>query len=1637
MKKIIGLVALLSCMFFADFEAVASHVSGGNIRYNYIGPTAGRPGYHSYRVRLGILRDCNGATYTQAQHQLTAVCKPSNTPDIRFAVRKHNYVPKPGEPANARNNRDVSDVCRGIKSQCEDRNNRVGGYEEVIYYGTVDLPACNYWEIYLNRSVCCRNNTVNSNGLYYSPMTRLNSANFPKNTSPNFADEVKPMPSVCTGQDVFYGIGTVDPDGDSLRFRLVPGRSTATNTSVTNVTYRSPYTFQRPIPGLTLDSASGLISFKTNTTGKFLVAFEVIEYERCTGREKGRTHREVQFDVRACTNNVPRDITGITNLKGNAKKLGKYTLEVCEGEVISWQDTIYDKDAQDTLYFASNVDSVLSSIKWKVIRIPGQSNKAVVQYDWRARIKEGQYHTFFLSFDDDRCNYPGNGFSVFNVFVRPAASAGPDQHICLGDTAHLDALGGTSFKWHFISGDPMVNGVNWFPDTTTTDTNRTARFIPTRTTKLWVEVDTLRDQCGNLTVANCFTTDTITINVLDSFSIKTLPDFFLCNPGKGQLDVTPSQPFNYTYKWAPSSFLDYDTLKNPNFTGVKHPETFDVTVTSDSGCVREGSINVNVTDPFPENMRALASDTLVCLQKQIDLWVDKGSIDYGGCDTVTYRCQGNFQDFTKGAGAIRNTSTNAGFAYSYGTRNISQKSQYLYLASDLKAMGMQAGPIKSIAWELATLNGAAPVNGFRIAVGCTNLDEMPLNTFISGLRTVFNPRSIFVNAGWNTHTFDVEYVWDGKSNIVVEVCFQNTSGSGLHHVQTFDNTTYPSASSYYQTSTFQGSACGNTGLSGGFPNRTLPRTRFNSCIGMRSSLFKYTWAPTSNGGFVGATNRDSALAAVNLTTAKKYFVYVEDSAYGVCKDTLEVGVNVVASYDVTPDSIGPRCLTSGFIQLTSPTPPNISNPGGKWSGAGIINDSLGVWDPSKSGPGKFWVTYSVTGDACAAKDSIEIEVVGLPDLTLLSPDSLCGIYGGGILPDTIRHRLVPKNSGGWFTGYGVDSIANSNGEMVYWVDGTKFNPTKGNPDTARITYTMVAGCKDDSTFKIPVVAPWDHTYQGVLVNGVPTQTINFCATSDPDTLSVAGDNPLWYYSQDTAAMIDKSLGILDPRIAAQGKDRDFTGTIWVGNKGFCGTDTTVAIRFILAPEIEVVSRSYCPNDILAMDPRDQDTVMLRIPKGDAFGGSGLKKLGGANNDTLAMNGHTINAGWTKASSNFTLNGWSGAGITSLAAIYRPYGLNDGATVFSYRFAMEYRDSKFPNERRHCYSVDSGTVFKIKDIDHPVGNTLKFCDEDTVSGFTINENPKYGNEYSLVWYLDDQGTEIDTVGVKDTLYHDSRMNTGVGTHNLYVRYLHNASGCISYKKGAAFGTVPYNVLAYPEVSFTSDPEDLGSQFAPSSVGYTNTTEYTEGGMKYKWKFYHGNSYAGTDGNSIKINSTPNNSTEFVETDPLQSIRVNYVEAVPKANPSSPDPLIIQLWGVNEIGCADSTRISFEIGTEVQFVWPNVFTPGVDGVNDWWFIVPPEGTEAYSCTGSECFTQGGEEGIKQWFDLNLDTFEGYIFDRWGRKVYTLTKEEPVWKGLSTSGGKLTDGVYMYSIRYKSKGSSAEEKRQEGTITLIREK
>jgi len=89
-----------------------------------------------------------------------------------------------------------------------------------------------------------------------------------------------------------------------------------------------------------------------------------------------------------------------------------------------------------------------------------------------------------------------------------------------------------------------------------------------------------------------------------------------------------------------------------------------------------------------------------------------------------------------------------------------------------------------------------------------------------------------------------------------------------------------------------------------------------------------------------------------------------------------------------------------------------------------------------------------------------------------------------------------------------------------------------------------------------------------------------------------------------------------------------------------------------------------------------------------------------------------------------------------------------------------------------------------------------------------------------------------------------------------------------------------------------------------------------------------------------------------------------------------------------------------------LFPNVFTPNGDGVNDYFYFTIPYAT---------CF------------DL-------VIYNRWGVEVFKSNRLEFGWNGrIQSSGAPVLDGVYFYALTYCVNGESSQTKT--GSVTILR--
>jgi len=1328
-KSVTTLLIVIACLF--NLETTASHIAGINMRYDYVGNDPNVAGNYLYKITKSTYRRCNGIALNCGvnQDRIYLECSANGAKLGPIYLQNTAYIPKPRERLNANGARDISTVCALKQTNCQSPTGTFGN-EEYFSEAIVSLPRCQVWRVY--GTICQAGGNSGYSNFYgtggiaaevyintnWFPSSTVNGA--PANSGAHLYNDNRPFINVCVGQKAAFAAGGIDEEGDSLTYEAICPLTVSSSSSgrpvFTPLVPRNGISCSKPIPGFNLDSLSGLMTFTPNTVGSYLVGYYINEYEQCTGILKGRTYREIAFNVGTCQNLSPVAGNKIGNIKGRATLIAYDHMEVCEGGVISWEDTLSDPNFGNTIKIESNIAEVFPGGTMKLLRL--SSSKVVAQYSCKAIVGVNGRKFIYTGITDDICDYPGITDHMMQIEVLPSAHANFNEKVCVGDTMLLEGGGGERFIWSSISGDSIKPGINWFSQDTF---NRVIKFIPTKTSVFSVYSQSVTI-CGGR-VQNCFTTDTFTIKAAPKFNLRITSDTIICRGDEIQVKavVSPSTG-NYKYSWKPANLFKNDSSRLTTAYGINSNQTIFLEATSDSGCVKMDSIQIKVSNPFPKNMSIEASKSVICLSDTIDLGLNYGSIDYGSCAQSSAPCLGSTAYKTIGKGLVVSSSV----PDLYSGKNKSTKTQYLYKAADLKSKGVSAGPISSIAFEIAQLanQGANSFNGFSIKMGCTS-DSILTKFFINSLVTVFNPKVIVPVQGMNRYTFDEEYVWDGVENIVVEVCWNN--GSTIYsndHFMSFDAVAYTCANHYY--SPHVTSACSS--LEGSTaPINMLPKTEFGVCEGINKSNFNFSWSSLPNSapsGIISAFNKDSLRVAANLTTARQYLLTVSDTA-GICNTILSKNISVVSKYNTKPDSLPLQCVKGGIIQLTAPTPHTASNPGGKWTGLGIINDSLGYWDPAVSGAGRFPVTYGVTGDACASSGFTIINIADLPDPSLLGPIKACSMYG-----NKLGHELAPKVPGGYFSGTGVDSV--SGVPTKYYIDGTKFNPTSLVPDTAFVRYKVFKGCWNDTIIKIPVVAPWDSTFTGVLSNGTPIFTKEFCSTASPDTLSVAGINPVWKITgsvQNRAAITDSVLGIFDPKLINNGAGGQVN--IQVENKGFCGTKGIYRLNVNMPPEVKILAENFCfiePGDCIASKIPAADRkkiIKVRVAKYPN------RVIDDNDPSTYAdvITADKAQTGWPNLIESDKVTKWDGRPwmIFPYKFEYPFCQLPKGRHSIHYQLAVKHRNN-FANSDSLCYSTIDTAIHISDKIDVNLTADGDLCAKTSV----IMKAGVTGSKYSYKW-----------------------------------------------------------------------------------------------------------------------------------------------------------------------------------------------------------------------------------------------------------------------------------------------------------------
>ncbi|QLH45623.1 MAG: hypothetical protein HWD58_08415 [Bacteroidota bacterium] len=131
---------------------------------------------------------------------------------------------------------------------------------------------------------------------------------------------------------------------------------------------------------------------------------------------------------------------------------------------------------------------------------------------------------------------------------------------------------------------------------------------------------------------------------------------------------------------------------------------------------------------------------------------------------------------TLGTGTGTNTTT-SGAGAAYPTYYGNGRQQYIIRATELTALGLStSGLLQSVGFNVATTNVGSPatLNGYTIKLANVSNTVSTTSFLNPTFTTVLGPLNYTpVTASLNTHTFTTPFVWDGSSNVLVDICFSN------------------------------------------------------------------------------------------------------------------------------------------------------------------------------------------------------------------------------------------------------------------------------------------------------------------------------------------------------------------------------------------------------------------------------------------------------------------------------------------------------------------------------------------------------------------------------------------------------------------------------------------------------------------------------------------------------------------------------------------------------------------------------------------------------------------------------------------------------------------------------------------------
>ncbi len=544
MSKFIALLCLWTCICQ---QASGLHILGGEIGYRFISADGEN---QVYRVTATFFIDCEAGSKGLI----------GATPHIRIYKGDYLFLDKWLFYNSSESNIEITPVCPDERGNtlCSSIDNTFPGVKRFTFSHDFTLKGLSdnwrfEFEGALNngapltssgRSFLFNNVAINVPfpPLPYPPdfeagrahihlEATLNNTKGP-NSSPAFTSQ--PVPFFCAHKTSSYNLGAADTENDELRFRLIPGKITAT----TNVAYIPPFTAEAPLPtapgDFSFSSTTSQINFVPNQAKGCLVCYQVEEMR--DGIVVGTSMREMAFVILDnCNNDVPASpVSEVKNAGIFASDPHNLVLTVCEGQPdsISFDIIPTDVNGDNTTVTYNNLPQGASI----TVSNNGTGNTRA-HFSWSAIDAPPGNHYFYITYTDDGCPIVASKTVLYtiNVIPHPFAFKGGSEPSC--------ASASNGKAWVTPENTTMPYNYRWLDSegnvlhtTNNSSTGDMLSGIPPGTYKVYA-----RDAQG------CGKNVTITVDEVSLPEVHLPSDTTLCNDVRLAIGVAPQRYENYLW----------------------------------------------------------------------------------------------------------------------------------------------------------------------------------------------------------------------------------------------------------------------------------------------------------------------------------------------------------------------------------------------------------------------------------------------------------------------------------------------------------------------------------------------------------------------------------------------------------------------------------------------------------------------------------------------------------------------------------------------------------------------------------------------------------------------------------------------------------------------------------------------------------------------------------------------------------------------------------------------------------------------------------------------------------------------------------------------------------------------------------